>query len=321
MNSLQIIITLLGAFILTVLIMPHLITYFRRHKEGQMIRGEGPKWHAKKSGTPTMGGIAFLIVSLIMSLVIGLWAGQLTHALLITLFILILYGFVGFWDDSVKIFKKRNLGLRAWQKFLAQVVGGVIFLLVFYAEGFNHSLYIPGLGNVSANWLYILFVLFWLVGFSNAVNLTDGLDGLVGGLSIIAFITYGIIAYKQRQFDILILILAFIGSIAGFLIFNHKPARIFMGDTGSLAIGGVLAAIAILLHREWSLLLIGLVFVLETASVILQVTSFKLTGKRIFKMTPIHHHFEMMGWSEWRVVITFWSTSLICAIIYLSLFL
>lgn len=321
MSSLQIGITLLASFILTVLVMPRLIAYFRRHKEGQMIRGEGPKWHAKKSGTPTMGGVAFLIMSLIVSLIVGLWTNQLTHALLITLFILVLYGFVGFWDDSVKIFKKRNLGLRAWQKFLAQVVGGVIFLLVFYAEGFEHSLYLPGLGDVSANWFYILFVLFWLVGFSNAVNLTDGLDGLVGGLSIIAFITYGIIAYKQQQFDILILCLAFIGSIAGFLIFNHKPAKIFMGDVGSLAIGGVLAAIAILLHREWSLLLIGLVFVLETASVMLQVTSFKLTGKRIFKMTPIHHHFEMMGWSEWRVVITFWSTGLICAIIYLSLFL
>lgn len=321
MSSLQIIATTLLAFILTVLIMPKLIAYFRRHKEGQTIREEGPKWHEKKSGTPTMGGVAFLIVTVIVSIIMGLFTHQLTHSLLITLFILLLYGFVGFLDDSVKIFKKRNLGLRAWQKFLAQVVGGIIFLVVYYFEGFNHSLYLPGMGSISANWIYIAFVLFWLVGFSNAVNLTDGLDGLVGGLSIIAFLTYGLIAYKQQQYDILILTLAFVGSIAAFLIFNHKPAKIFMGDVGSLAIGGVLAAIAILLHREWSLLLIGLVFVLETASVILQVASFKLTGKRIFKMTPIHHHFEMMGWSEWRVVITFWSTSLVCAIIYLSLFL
>ncbi|MFD1671135.1 phospho-N-acetylmuramoyl-pentapeptide-transferase [Agrilactobacillus yilanensis] len=321
MNSLQIIITILSAFILTVLIMPRLITYFRRHKEGQMIREEGPKWHEKKSGTPTMGGVAFLIVAVIVSIIIGIWTKQLTHSLLITLFILVLYGLVGFLDDSVKIFKKRNMGLKAWQKFLAQIAGGVIFLAVFYMDRFEHSLFIPGLGMISANWLYILFVLFWLVGFSNAVNLTDGLDGLVGGLSIIAFMTYGVIAYQQQQYDILVLTLAFIGGLAAFLIFNHKPAKIFMGDVGSLAIGGVLAAISILLHREWSLLLIGLVFVLETASVILQVASFKLTGKRIFKMTPIHHHFEMMGWSEWRVVITFWSTGLVCAIIYLSLFL
>lgn len=321
MTTLQMLVTLIGAFILTLIIMPGLIKYFRRHKEGQTIRDEGPKWHEKKSGTPTMGGVAFLIVTIIVSVLVGLWTARLTHSLLITLFILILYGLIGFLDDSVKIFKKRNLGLRAWQKFLAQLVGGIIFLLVYHAEGFKHVLTIPGLGAVSASGLYIAFVLIWLVGFSNAVNLTDGLDGLVGGLSIIAFLTYALIAYKQHQYDILLLALAFVGSLIAFLIFNHKPAKIFMGDVGSLAIGGVLAAMAILLHREWSLLLIGLIFVIETASVMLQVASFKLTGKRIFKMTPIHHHFEMSGWSEWRVVLTFWSVSLICAIIYLVLFL
>lgn len=314
-------VALVGTFLLTVFVMPGMIRYFRRHKEGQTIREEGPKWHEKKSGTPTMGGLAFLVAVLVLSLAVGFWQHQLTHSLLITLFIMILYGVIGFLDDSVKIFMKRNLGLKAWQKFLAQIVGGVVFLIVFFSDGLEHTLYVPILGQVSSNVLYIIFVLFWLVGFSNAVNLTDGLDGLVGGLGIIAFLAYALIAYRQQQMDILILTLAFVGGLAGFLIFNHKPAKIFMGDVGSLAIGGVLAAVAILLHREWSLLLIGLVFVIETASVILQVASFKLTGKRIFKMTPIHHHFEMSGWSEWRVVITFWCASLIFTVIYLLIFL
>lgn len=314
-------VALVGTFLLTVLVMPSMIRYFRRHKEGQTIREEGPKWHEKKSGTPTMGGLAFLVAVLVATLAVGFWQHHLTHSLLITLFIMILYGAIGFLDDSVKIFMKRNLGLKAWQKFLAQIVGGVVFLIVFFNDGLQHTLYIPLLGQVSSNVLYIVFVLFWLVGFSNAVNLTDGLDGLVGGLGIIAFLAYALIAYRQGQMDILILTLAFVGGLAGFLIFNHKPAKIFMGDVGSLAIGGVLAAVAILLHREWSLLLIGLVFVIETASVILQVASFKLTGKRIFKMTPIHHHFEMSGWSEWRVVITFWCASLIFTVIYLLIFL
>ncbi|MCD2255314.1 phospho-N-acetylmuramoyl-pentapeptide-transferase [Agrilactobacillus fermenti] len=321
MNTLELVLTLLMAFILTVIIMPRLITYFRKRKEGQMIREEGPSWHEKKSGTPTMGGVAFLIVVAAVSLVSAGLQHQLTHGLLITLFILLLYGVVGFLDDGLKLFRHQNEGLKAWQKFLAQVLGGAIFLWVYFADHLTRQIFIPLLGNVDAIWFFVLFALFWLVGFSNAVNLTDGLDGLVGGLAIIAFITYGIIAYRDRRPDILILIIAFVGSLAGFLIFNHKPAKIFMGDVGSLAIGGVLAAISILLHRQWSLLLIGLVFVLETASVILQVASFKLTGKRIFRMTPIHHHFELLGWSEWRVVTTFWGVGALTAIIYLLLFL
>ncbi len=161
----------------------------------------------------------------------------------------------------------------------------------------------------------------WLVGFSNAVNLTDGLDGLVAGLTLIATGTYAIIAAHDGRTDVLIVCLTTMGAMIGFLMFNHKPAKIFMGDVGSLALGGMLAVIALLLHREWSLLLIGIVFVCETASVMLQVASFKLTGHRIFKMSPIHHHFEMLGWSEWKVDIVFWATGLVASLIYLLLFL
>lgn len=162
-----------------------------------------------------------------------------------------------------------------------------------------------------------MFVLFWLVGFSNAVNLSDGLDGLATGLSIIAYATYAWIAYQEKNWVIVVFTLSVIGGLVGFFIFNHKPAKIFMGDAGSLALGGGLATVSIFLHRPWSLLLIGIVFVLETLSVILQVISFQTTGKRIFKMTPIHHHFEMLGWSEWKVDIVFWIVGLIGSIIYL----
>lgn len=161
----------------------------------------------------------------------------------------------------------------------------------------------------------MLFVLFWLVGFSNAVNLTDGLDGLVSGLSSIAFAAFGVIAIVQNQFEVALFCFAVVGGMLGFLLFNKNPAKIFMGDTGSLALGGALAAVSILLKQEWLLLLIGIVFVVETASVILQVSYFKLThGKRLFRMTPIHHHFELGGWNEWRVVLTFWGVGLLAAV-------
>ncbi|KFN92647.1 phospho-N-acetylmuramoyl-pentapeptide-transferase [Tetragenococcus muriaticus PMC-11-5] len=158
---------------------------------------------------------------------------------------------------------------------------------------------------------YGLFVIFWLVGFSNAVNLSDGIDGLVSGLAIISFTTYAIIAWYQNQLDILIVCLSVVGALVGFFLYNRKPAKIFMGDVGSLALGGLLAAISILLHQEWTLLLVGMIYVVETASVILQVVSFKLTGKRLFKMSPIHHHFEMSGWSEWKIDGIFWTTAFI----------
>jgi len=316
----QFLIPLMSGFVITVIFMPLFIGYLRFKKEGQTIRDEGPKWHAKKNGTPTMGGLVFIVAAVISSIWVAIWLQQLTNSLWIALFILVLYGLLGFSDDFIKVFKKQNLGLRAWQKLAGQILGGAVFLAVYFHEGFSHALNIPLIGTISSSWFFSLFVIVWLVGFSNAVNLADGIDGLVAGLAIVSFATYTIIAFRQNQIDVAIFGLTIIGGLIGFLIFNHKPAQIFMGDVGSLALGGALAAMSILLHREFSLLLIGLVYVIETASVMLQVASFKLFHKRIFKMSPIHHHFEMSGWSEWRIDISFWVFSIICSTIYLLIF-
>ena len=175
--------------------------------------------------------------------------------------------------------------------------------------------------DLPLNIIYGLFVIIWLVGFSNAVNLTDGIDGLVSGLVTISFATYGIIAWHQQQYEVLIVCLAVMGGLVGFFPYNKKPAKIFMGDVGSLALGGLLAAVSIILHQEWTLLLVGLVYIFETASVIIQVTSFKMTGKRVFKMSPLHHHFEMSGWSEWKVDTVFWAIGLIASIVVLLIVL
>lgn len=239
---------------------------------------------------------------------------MLSPKILVLDFILLLYGFLGFFDDSVKLWKKQNEGLKPWQKLLGQIIGGLIFLAVYHHEKLPFALSFFG-HEITLGFIYVLFVLFWLVGFSNAVNLTDGIDGLVSGQAIIACGAYAIIAYHQAQYDVLIFCLSVIGALIAFLGFNHKPAKIFMGDTGSLALGGALAAVSIILHQELSLLVIGIIFVLETLSVILQVASFKLTGKRIFKMSPIHHHFEECDWSEWRIDLTFWAIGLVAAII------
>lgn len=316
----QFLIPLMSGFVITVIFMPLFIGYLRFKKEGQTIRDEGPKWHAKKNGTPTMGGLVFIVAAVISSIWVAIWLQQLTNSLWIALFILVLYGLLGFSDDFIKVFKKQNLGLRAWQKLAGQILGGAVFLAVYFHEGFSHALNIPLIGTISSSWFFSLFVIVWLVGFSNAVNLADGIDGLVAGLAIVSFATYTIIAFRQNQIDVAIFGLTIIGGLIGFLIFNHKPAQIFMGDVGSLALGGALAAMSILLHREFSLLLIGLVYVIETASVMLQVASFKLFHKRIFKMSPVHHHFEMSGWSEWRIDISFWVFSIICSAIYLLIF-
>lgn len=314
MSTIQILIPLISSLIVTVLFLPLFIDYAHKKKQGQMIREEGPSWHEKKSGTPTMGGFVFNLAILFTGLWYPLWQKELTATLLVLDFILVLYGFLGFFDDSIKLWKKQNEGLKAWQKLLGQIIGGVIFLIVYVHNKMPMALHFFGY-ELNIGWLYAAFVLFWLVGFSNAVNLTDGIDGLVAGQSIIAFGAYAVIAYVQKQIDVLIFCLAVIGAMIAFLGFNHKPAKVFMGDMGSLALGGALAAVSIMLGHELSLLFIGIIFVCETASVMLQVTSFKLTGKRIFKMSPIHHHFELCGWSEWRIDLTFWAVGLLFAIV------
>ncbi|MDA3964141.1 MULTISPECIES: phospho-N-acetylmuramoyl-pentapeptide-transferase [Enterococcus] len=314
----QALIPIVSSFAMTVAVMPLFIGYFQMKKQGQAIREEGPKWHNIKAGTPTMGGLVFLIAAILTGIWVGAWQNQLTPILFILLFVLALYGAIGFLDDFIKVFKKRNMGLNSIQKLIGQIVGGVAFYLVYRSEGYPGVLNFFGL-EISLGILYGLFAIFWLVGFSNAVNLTDGIDGLVAGLGTISFATYALIAWHQNQLDVLIICLSVVGGLIGFFSYNHKPAKIFMGDVGSLALGGLLAAISMMLNQEWTLLLVGLIYVMETASVMLQVASFKLTGKRIFKMSPIHHHFEMSGWSEWKIDIVFWLVSLGTSLITLWL--
>lgn len=309
-------------FAFVLMAMPQFIAFFKMKKMGQAVREEGPQAHLAKTGTPTMGGLIFLLSILLTSIITGIWQKELTTSFWSVLFILGLYGLLGFLDDFIKVFKKRNLGLNSKQKLIGQIIGGIILYAVMKTEGISDLLTIPFLGEINLGIIYGVFAVFWLVGFSNAVNLTDGIDGLVSGLGSISFGTYAIIAWHQEQYDILLICIASVGALLGFLVYNKKPAKIFMGDVGSLALGGMLAAISILLHQEWTLLLIGLVYVIETASVILQVGSFKLTGKRIFKMSPIHHHFELSGWSEWKIDIVFWIVGLVMsgltlAILYL----
>ena len=266
------------------------------------------------------------MASIVASFVITLFSGNLSSSVTTILFILFLYGLVGFLDDFLKVFRRINEGLNPKQKLFLQLVGGVVFYLFFERHGGGDMLNVFGF-PLELGFLYIFFVLFWLVGFSNAVNLTDGIDGLASISVVISLGAYAVIALEQKRFDLLIVIFSMIGGLLGFFGFNHKPAKIFMGDVGSLALGGMLAALSISLHQEWTLLLIGIVYVFETASVMLQVTYFKMTGgKRIFRMTPVHHHFELGGfsgrgkaWSEWKVDFFFWGIGLVASLITLAI--
>jgi phospho-N-acetylmuramoyl-pentapeptide-transferase len=316
--------TILVSFLITVLLSPIFIPFLRRLKFGQSIREEGPKSHQKKTGTPTMGGVVFLLSILVTTLVMtGKFAEPSTETYLL-LFVTIGFGLLGFLDDFIKIAMKRNLGLTSRQKLIGQIVISCIFYFIMRQSNMSTEISIPLTDfSIDFGWFYIFIIIFWLVGFSNAVNLTDGLDGLVSGASAIAFGAFAVLAWNLKEYDIALFCVAVVGAVLGFLVFNAHPAKVFMGDTGSLALGGAIATVAILLKLELLLVIIGGIFVIETLSVIIQVASFKTTGKRIFKMSPLHHHYELSGWSEWRVVVTFWTVGLLFAIlgIYLEVWL
>ena len=304
------------SFIVSVVIAPVLIPMLRRLKFGQSIREEGPQSHMKKAGTPTMGGIIFLISIILTTIVVGNLYDIFTTQSVVMILVLVGFGIIGFLDDGIKVIFKRNLGLTSLQKLIGQIIISIAAFLLLRLGGFDTAVSIPFTDwSVDLGILYVAFLIFWLVGFSNAVNLTDGLDGLVSGTASIAFTAFGVIALFNGQADVALFTFAVTGALLGFLIFNANPAKVFMGDTGSLALGGALALVSVIVKEELLLLLIGLVFVIETLSVILQVGSFKLRGKRIFKMSPIHHHFELSGWSERKVVGVFWSTALVVALI------
>ena len=298
---------LLVAYFLTVLMLPRLIKYLHVLKFGQAIREEGPQSHMHKKGTPTMGGISF-IISIVISLVIAVFLDSKNmQYYFLFIYTTISFSIIGYIDDMLIVVKKKNDGLAPRKKLMLQILFSVIFyILVTYIYKDINYIHIPELDyNLNISYLYLIFLVFWQTGFSNAVNLTDGLDGLATSVTIITTSTFALLAYKENNFPVLVFCLTIVGALLGFLLFNKNPAKIFMGDTGSLALGGILAAISVILHKEIAFLFIGLVYILETLSVIIQVAYFKKTGKRIFKMSPLHHHFELSGYGEVKTVYIF----------------
>ncbi|QYA33618.1 phospho-N-acetylmuramoyl-pentapeptide-transferase [Macrococcus psychrotolerans] len=305
-------------FILTAILVPLFIPLLKRMKFGQSIREEGPKSHMVKSGTPTMGGLTFLISTILLSAIACFFVED-NGPLILLILVTVGFGLIGFVDDYIIVVKKNNQGLTSKQKLLFQIIIAILFYVVSNVLGLlslSNEINIPFTDiGIPLSIFYVIFIIFWQVGFSNAVNLTDGLDGLATGLSIIAFSCYFYLAMVQGATAIAYFSAILIGSLCGFLIYNKNKAKLFMGDTGSLALGGVIATVSIMLNQELTLIFIGFVFVVETLSVMMQVTSFKLTGKRIFKMSPLHHHFEMVGWSEWKIVTVFWIVGILTGLI------
>jgi phospho-N-acetylmuramoyl-pentapeptide-transferase len=314
---------LMIGFILSTVFGYFLIPILKKIKAGQRINVYVEN-HQKKSGTPTMGGLIFIIPTIVTILIL-LFTKKIEFSvnLLIVLFVFISYSMIGFLDDYISIKKKRNEGLTQTQKLLFQFVVALVFYLLYSLYTDSKSvLEITALGiKWNLGWFYGVFILFLLVGSSNAVNLTDGLDGLAGGLSAISFLAFGLISWGsywiQGYQDMGIFCFVLVGSLIGFLVYNTNPAKVFMGDTGSLTLGATLATIAILTSHELSLAVIGGVFVIETLTVIIQVISVKFFHKRVFLMAPIHHHFERLGWRESDIVKLFWIVGLILALLAL----
>ncbi len=307
-----------AGLIVTLLAMPVLIPFLHKIKFGQVEREEGLASHKAKGGTPTMGGIIFVIVPVLIMLILRPAAFVNTEMMIVILAYLG-YAFIGFIDDFIIVVKKNNEGLKPSYKFALQSLLAVIFYLVYQSIA-QTSIYLPVLHVTwEMGFLYFVLVFVMFTAESNAVNFTDGLDGLCAGASMIALFPYVIFALVQEKYDLALFLLAVSGSLLGYLKFNLHPAKIFMGDTGSLALGGLFAASAMVLKQEVLLVIIGGVFLAEMLSVVIQVGYYKKTKKRIFKMAPLHHHFELSGYKETQVVILFWSAGVVCALIGLLL--
>lgn len=319
----KLVLPVLISFAITIILCPIVIPFLKRLKFGQFIREEGPQSHQKKSGTPTMGGIVIL-VSIVVTCLFYI---KDYPSIVPILFVTLGFGLIGFLDDYIKIVMKRNLGLRAWQKMLGQLVVTAVFgyYLMNYTD-VGTSILIPFTGGklVDISWLYIPMFFIVMLGTVNGSNFTDGLDGLESSVTVLIatfFSVVAIIAPIGANSGISPITLAVAGSLLGFLIYNVYPARVFMGDTGSLALGGFVAATACVLRMPLFIILVALIYLVEILSVMIQVTYFKLTGgKRIFKMAPIHHHFELCGWSETRVVAVFSIiTAVLCVIAFAAM--
>lgn len=305
-----------------------IIPFLKKLKAGQNINIY-VEAHRNKAGTPTMGGLIFIIPTFLITLFL-LLTGKIEYSvnLVIVLFVFMSYGLIGFLDDFISLRRKTNKGLTQFQKILLQLIVALVFYVLFreYTAGDSY-LRISALGiEWNLGWFYGVFILFLLVGSSNAVNLTDGLDGLAGGLSAISFLAFGLIAmgswWIEGNTDMGIFCFILMGAIMGFLVYNTNPAKVFMGDTGSMALGGAVVAFATLTNSPLLIVIVGFIYLAEALSVMIQVTYFKLTnGKRIFKMAPLHHHFEQCGWPETRVVFIFWiATVVLCWIGVLAVF-
>ncbi len=319
----QSIITCVVSFIIAAIGGRFLIPALRALHVGQSIREVGPTWHNSKQGTPVMGGLMFIGSALICILTVlgGMRNGDYTY-LIVYVFALI-FGVIGFLDDFIKVRKKRNLGLTEIQKLLLQLVAAALYLVVLRKTGhLSSDLYIPFFNvNITIPWvLYLLLSIFIIVGTVNAVNLTDGVDGLSSSVTIPVMIFYAAVAWKWGDIGASQLAAALVGGLLGFLIYNFHPAKVFMGDTGSLFLGGAVCGLAYALDMPLILILVGIIYIAETLSDIIQVTYFKLShGKRIFKMAPLHHHFEKCGWSEVKIVFVFASVTIVfCLLAYLG---
>ena len=318
----RIVIAIVCAFVLGLILGRVFIPMLRALKAGQSIREIGPSWHNTKSGTPTIGGIIFIAAMLVSVFAgIGNAEGDYTH--LFVLAFALIFGVIGFIDDFFKVKYKRNLGLTAMQKLLLQLAASAIYLFVLSKTGsLSWSLYIP-FADVSFAIhpvIYIVFAVFVIVGCTNAVNLTDGIDGLATGVTMPVMIFFIVTSIAADRLTLALFPACLLGGLGAFLCYNFHPAKVFMGDTGSLFLGAAVCGMAFALDMPLILILIGLVYIIETLSVIMQVSYFKMThGKRIFKMTPIHHHFEMCGWSEYKIFVVFTGiTVLMCVLAWLG---
>ena len=308
------------SFLITLVTGRFLLPELRRLKAGQSIREDGPTWHAGKSGTPTMGGLMFIFGILVTILVFG-WdamrAGSFAH--LYVFAFAAVFGLIGFLDDFQKVKMHRNLGLTAIQKFALQLAAAVVFLCLMRYEGMlTPNLYVPFFNTqiVMSWWVYMVFAAFVIVGTVNAVNITDGIDGLASGVTLPVMVFFTVTALGKEKFGLAAFPATLAGGLIGFLFYNFYPAQVFMGDTGSLFLGGAVVGLAFALDIPLVLLLVGLIYIIETLSDILQVGYFKLThGKRIFKMAPIHHHFEMCGWSEKKIWTVFVLTTVVMCVV------
>lgn len=315
---------LMLGFVLSIITGVILIPLLRKLHFGQSVSLTLGERHLKKNGTPTIGGLIFIIPTIISLLLLWFRGSiEMTSNLLIVLFVFISYALLGLADDLLKILFKNNKGLSIMFKLLMQTCIALVFFYIFIRNGGVPEIRISAINlYIYMGWTYGLFILFLLVGTSNAVNITDGLDGLAGGLSAIAFLAYGLITWNTTWLagyqEIAIFCFVLIGALLGFLVFNTHPAKVFMGDTGSLALGGSLAAIAILTRHELSLAVVGGVFVIETLSSLIQIIAIRKFHKKVFKMAPLHHHFEKLGWEENDIVKLFWIVGLILAMLMIT---